>query len=137
MNLIDFLNKVLKTKVDFDGAYGAQCVDLFRRYHQDVIGGEHTGAVVGARDLYNNFSDSGLPDYYYRKSIYKVKIGDVVIFDQTKTNPYGHVALFLGWVDTDRMLIAEQDGFKQDGVKLAVRSRDNVMGVLSPDHLVI
>ena len=36
MNLAEFLNKYTGKKVDFDKVYGAQCVDLFRQYCQDV-----------------------------------------------------------------------------------------------------
>ena len=34
MTLEEFVNKYIGRKVDFDGAYGAQCVDLFRQYNK-------------------------------------------------------------------------------------------------------
>ena len=37
MKLDEFINKYINTKVDFDGAFGAQCVDLFRQYCKDVF----------------------------------------------------------------------------------------------------
>ena len=51
MTLIEFVNRYLGKKVDFDGHYGAQCVDLFRQYNRDVLGNERTESVVGAKDL--------------------------------------------------------------------------------------
>ena len=48
MTLSEFITKYDRKIVDYDGAYGAQCVDLFRQYSKDVLGiKEHTGAVRG------------------------------------------------------------------------------------------
>lgn len=57
MNLIAFVNTYCRKKVDFDGAYGAQCVDLFRQYCKDVLGLPHTGAVEGAKDLWLKYDN--------------------------------------------------------------------------------
>ena len=32
MKLDEFINKYINTKVDFNNAFGAQCVDLYRQY---------------------------------------------------------------------------------------------------------
>ncbi len=47
MTLDEFVKKYLGKKVDYDGQYGAQCVDLFRQYCKDVLGIPHTGGVIG------------------------------------------------------------------------------------------
>ena len=47
MKLDEFVMKYVKTKVDFDKVYGAQCVDLFRQYCYDVLELPHTGSVEG------------------------------------------------------------------------------------------
>ena len=57
MNLREFIIKYNGKKVDFDGAFGAQCVDLFRQYNKDVWGNPHTGAVEGAKDLIKKYSN--------------------------------------------------------------------------------
>ena len=49
MKIEEFINKYLNKIVDFDGAFGAQCVDVFRQYCKDVLEIPHTGAVEGAR----------------------------------------------------------------------------------------
>lgn len=132
MTFTEFINRRIKTKVDFDGVYGPQCVDLFRQYHKDVVGGEHTGSVEGAAELYTRFSESGLPQYYHRKNITVAKPADVVVFGTTPGNPYGHVALFVAWVDKKKIIVFEQDGFRRDGAKFAVRDTDLALGILSP-----
>lgn len=134
MDVIEFVNKYHGKKVDFDGAYGAQCVDLFRQYCKDVLRAGHTGAVEGAKDLYLNYAN--LPaecKYFDRISDTKPRIGDVCVWGATTTNKYGHVAICLGMdEDSGFILVFEQDGFKQDGAKISTRLTKNLLGVLRP-----
>ena len=131
MTLAEFAAKYSGKKVDYDKAYGAQCVDLFRQYCQDVIGCPHTGAVEGARDLWFKFSDNDEKLYFDRFSPWFVQPGAVAIWDETASNKYGHVAIVL-LVDNKakELLVLEQNGFAQDGVKLTVRGWSNLIGVL-------
>lgn len=131
MTFTEFLNKYSGKKVDYDGKYGFQCVDLIRQYHQDVIGGRHTGAVTGAVEFWTRFGESKLPEYYNRHNITMAEAGDIVVFDRTVTNKYGHIALFIR-KDKNGILVFEQDGLRQDGAKFAVRSLDRVLGCLKP-----
>ena len=48
MTLDEFVKKYNGKKVDYDGRYGCQCVDLFRQYCEDVLNIPHTGGVIGA-----------------------------------------------------------------------------------------
>ena len=132
MNFIEFINKYLGKKVDFDGAFGAQCVDLFRQYVKEVLEiREHTGAVEGARDLYINYSKMPLEQKNFTtENTITARYGDVAVWDRTATNRYGHVAIFLCWVNADKMLVFEQDGCRQDGAKLALRDKNNCLGLL-------
>ena len=134
MDVIQFVNKYHGKKVDFDGSFGAQCVDLFRQYCKDVLRAGHTGAVEGAKDLYLKYAD--LPaecKYFDRISDTKPRIGDVCVWDATNTNKYGHVAICLGMdEDSGLILVFEQDGFKQDGAKISARLTKNLLGVLRP-----
>lgn len=127
MTLTQFIKKYLGTKVDFDGKFGSQCVDLFRQYCADVLEVPKTPAVEGAKDLIENpgtlkvTKDSALADY---------SRGDVLIWGATKTNKYGHVAILVDVYNTKYFVVLEQDGFRQDGVKLSFRSRENLLGCL-------
>jgi len=127
MTFTQFIKKYLGTKVDYDGNYGVQCVDLFRKYCADVFEIPQPPAVEGAKDLIKNpgklcvTDDSLLADY---------SRGDVLIWGATKTNPYGHVAILVSLYNTKYFVVLEQDGFKQDGCKLAFRSRENLLGCL-------
>ena len=135
MRLTQFIKTYLGKKVDYkdekfkgDGSY--QCVDLARQYFHDVWEVEQfpaLGADGGAKDIFdkctnvNTTVDSALADY---------SVGDVLIWNSSKTNKYGHVAILVAIYNTKYFIVLEQDGFKQDGVKLAFRSRENLRGCL-------
>lgn len=127
MTLTQFIKKYLGSKVDFDGNFGAQCVDLYRLYLRDVFDVPQTPGVDGAKDIIDNpgtlkvTRDSALADY---------SRGDVLIWGATSSNKYGHVAILVEIYNTKYFIVLEQDGFKQDGVKLAFRSRENLLGCL-------
>lgn len=130
MTFTMFINKYLGKKVDFDGISGCQCTDLYRQYCKDVLDIPQTPALGeegGAKDIFDKHGvlqvtkDSATADY---------SVGDVLIWDKSKTNKYGHVAILVAIYNTKYFVVLEQDGFKQDGVKLAFRSRENLRGCL-------
>lgn len=129
MKLDEFINKYIKTKVDFDGAYGAQCVDLFRQYCKDVLNIPHTGAVEGAKDLILKYHNLPLEMKYFSLTSYAV-CGDIVVYNSTKNNPYGHVAIYLNDIGLNEILVFEQNGFTQNGAELNIRNRENIIGYL-------
>lgn len=132
MTLTEFVDKYTGKKIDFDGRYGAQCVDVFRQYCKDVLDIPHTGGVVGASELYTKYEAMPLEQKYFNKLVYtgeKPEAGDVVIFGATKTNSYGHVAIVLD-ANTEKITVFEQDGFKQDGAHIGSWSYARVLGFL-------
>ena len=133
MSFEEFIIKYNGKKVDYDGAYGAQCVDLFRLYNREVWGNPHTGAVDGAKDLVVNYERMPLEQRFLSlvpvdRDI--VKAGDVAVWNATEVNKYGHVAIVVGVLGDESLIVFEQDGFKQDGAKLNVRSSKNLLGFL-------
>ena len=129
MNLNEFVKKYNGLCVDFDHAYGSQCVDLFRQYSKDVNGTPHTGAVEGAKDLFLSYDKLTEEKKWYKKVTRGFKSGDVLVWDKTSTNRYGHVAILLAEMNDD-FIVFEQNGFKQDGAKITLRNRDNLLGAL-------
>lgn len=136
MFLEEFVKKYNGKKVDFDGVYGSQCVDLFRQYVKECLEiPEHTGSCStsgGAKDLFLDYSKMPLEKKYFYKYVKKSKgfvQGDILIWDSLETNKYGHVAIYLGKINND-VIVFEQDGFKQDGAKINLRSLLNFLGVL-------
>lgn len=127
ISLTQFIKKYLGTKVDFDGKFGSQCVDLARQYYSEVLDVPQFPPVEGAKDIIKNpgklkvIKEDALADY---------SSGDVLIWGASRTNQYGHVAILVSIYNTKYFIVLEQDGFKQDGCKLAFRSRENLLGGL-------
>lgn len=131
MRIDEFISKNIGKKVDYDGAFGAQCVDLFRQYAKDVWGiPVHLGAVEGAKDLYEKYSTLPNEVKYLERLGRGPVTGDVVVWGETKTNKYGHVAIVVGNMPGRDLLVFEQNGFAQDGAKLTIRTIDNLLGYL-------
>ena len=127
ISLTQFIKKYLGTKVDFDGKFGPQCVDLTRQYYSEVLDVPQFPPVEGAKDIIKNpgklkvIKEDALADY---------SSGDVLVWGASRTNQYGHVAILVSIYNTKYFIVLEQDGFKQDGCKLAFRSRENLLGGL-------
>jgi len=134
MTLEEFVIKYNGKKVDYDGVFGSQCVDLFRQYCVDVLLiAEHTGSCQssgGAKDLFLDYHRMPVEKKYFIRSSSKTcKAGDVLIWNESLTNKYGHVAIYLGMIGNS-YLVFEQDGFKQDGAKINLRGKENLLGYL-------
>jgi hypothetical protein len=134
MTLEEFVKKYNGKKVDYDNAYGAQCVDLFRQYTKEALGiKEHTGPCAtsgGAKDLFLDYDKMPVEKKYFTRSKVKNWIpGDVLIWDQSPINKYGHVAIFLAKLGNS-FLVFEQNGITQAGAEIQVRTRDNLLGYL-------
>ena len=133
MELKKFVQKYNGKSIDFDKAYGAQCVDVFRQYCAEVLNIEHTGGVNGAKDLFLDYFKMPKEQKYFMlvkdKDGVKYKEGDVLVWNATKTNQYGHVAILLSEMSGD-LLVFEQNGFTQDGAKIVLRTKENLLGAL-------
>lgn len=133
MNLREFIIKYNGKKVDFDGAFGAQCVDLFRQYNKDVWGNPHTGAVDSAKDLVIKYSElEGEKKFLNLVPVNTnfVFPGDVAVWGETSKNEHGHVAIVVLVLNEKNLVVFEQDGLKLDGAKLNVRPVENIIGFL-------
>lgn len=130
MDIFEFIETYLGKKVDYDGCYGAQCVDLFRQYCSDVLKVPRTESVIGAKDIAEHYEELPITKKHFEMlNVKEAKLGDIAIWGSTASNQYGHIAIVLANLGS-RLIVLEQDGYKQDGTKLAYRSTDNVIGIL-------
>lgn len=127
MTLEEFTVQYSHKKVDYDGAFGAQCVDLFRQYCKDVLNVKQYPPVEGAKDLAYSYGDL---KFIPTSEVENCERGDIAIFDKTNSNPYGHVAIVMQDMCDGAFLLFEQDGFAQDGAKMRARKKDNLLGIL-------
>jgi hypothetical protein len=130
-SLDGFVRKYVNKPVDFDGAYGAECVDLFRQYCSD-LGFRRTEPVGGASELFTGYygktelesqfkrypmSEAGSGDY--------PRAGDCIIWDKLPT--YGHVAICLH-ADSVILAVFEQYGYVEDDKAASLDERSRFLG---------
>jgi len=97
MTLTDFIAKYNGKYIDFDGVYGAQCMDLMHQYVVEVLGiaDPNVLSAPAAVDLYNNFDNIyGHEDFdLIANTVNNVPLeGDIIVWD---IYTYGHVAIFV------------------------------------------
>lgn len=90
----DFYRKWVGVGANPDGAFGAQCVDLFDQFC--IENGFSYPHVNGAKDFYNKFhaNEGGLKNNFISVSPDKMQDGDWVIWGESMGGGYGHVAMF-------------------------------------------
>jgi hypothetical protein len=150
MNRSDFLKKypgkltlaeferaaLAEKRIDWDGAYGEQCVDLFRFYCHCVLGmGKQPAGVIGAKDFFLNYKkDPVLIEHFMRienTPDFVPKPGDVDIWDSTPLNPFGHISIEIGPSTTKTLMSLDQNVIKNTITKQR-HGYNNFLGVLRP-----
>lgn len=130
MTLQQFRDKYIGKKVDFDGFYGGQCVDLYRQYVKDVLGYPQSPGVGGAAEIW----DSASPEYYDFIKNTPTGVpqpGDIVIWNRRAGGGFGHVAIFLRG-DINRFTSLDQNWPTLDKVTETEHNYTNVIGWLRP-----
>lgn len=114
--------------IDPDNAYGLQCVDVADDYAEAIFPGlswaQTIGGVNGAREFYGRTNDyfQWVPNVVGDSSSVPVR-GDLVIFNGSRLNPYGHVAVVLS-ADANTITVIQQDGFLQSPAAVATLPYD-------------
>lgn len=136
-----FVNKYNGGAWDFDGKYGAQCVDLFDFYNRDVVGAGWIGTprTGGARDLWEAPSNTREQHYIALPKGTPLQPGDVLVYgspygrvtENGKAIDYGHVRIFIG----DGKVIQQNKDWKQRTSVDTLGARDE-LGVLRPRKFV-
>lgn len=110
--------------VDYDGGYGAQCVDGFKMFHAHFVGGP---TIRGnGKDNVNNAVASGL---YSRVSLANMQPGDVISWGSSWGRGYGHVGVALGRASGGKVYVWNQ----LNGVcRFSNLSTSGIVGVARP-----
>lgn len=127
-----FIQKWLGRRIDQDGAFGFQCVDLIKQYALEVFGFK-PGAWGNAIDYWTN-TNHPLLTKFSRISSQSPQKGDIVILNPTSTNRFGHIAIA---VDASTMLeqngaTGDGDGAGRDEVRLRTIPKARIAGILRP-----
>ena len=73
--------------LDYDGAYGAQCVDLIKYYY------DYLGCASYARGNGSDYATNALPSGWTRLKGAQPRLGDILVYTGGYNN-YGHVAIY-------------------------------------------
>lgn len=97
MDYREFFNKYNGKKVDFDGYYGPQCVDLFNQYLKDVLGINNPIQQFPVASAYQIWDYAKNNNKFKRIENTPTGVpqqGDIIIWKKTSSLPHGHVAIF-------------------------------------------
>lgn len=127
MTLQEFIAKWNGKRVDFDGHYGDQCMDLYRQYVQEVWGRPQTAGVKSAYMVFDTIS----PLEYDKFTSGELKVGDVVVFNQNFGKD-GHIAVVENPKDPKSLVVFGQNDPVGAPCKLSRHTYANIIGWFRP-----
>ena len=134
-----FISKWSGKKADWDGAYGGQCVDLFRFYVNEVLDLPQPRSVRGAGDFWHNYdSDPILKDNFKKipntPDFVPIK-GDVMIWNYNAGDGFGHIGMVMDGATTGKFTSFDQNWRALNVSEPTGHYYTNVYGVLRPNVL--
>lgn len=130
MTLNQFIGKYSGKKIDFDGAYQGQCVDLYRQYVKEVLNLAQSPGVKGASEIFATASVQ-LYDKILNTPTEIPQKGDIVIWNSKAGGGFGHVAVFIEG-DTNRFKSFDQNWRALNVCEITEHNYTNVQGWLHP-----
>lgn len=138
MSYIAFKGRWLGKRVDYDHAYGYQCVDLIKQYLSEEFGVK-AGAWGNAIDYWYKTNPAILAKFDHL-STKATRQGDIVILQGINGNPYGHIGVADGGSNIiTGVPLLEQNGSTGSGSGTggdAIRVKNKpywrIVGVLRP-----
>ncbi len=85
---LTWVRSQLGKSLDYDGVYGAQCVDLIKYYY------DYLGCASYARGNGADYASNALPSGWTRHKGAQPQPGDILVYSGTSDNPNGHVAIY-------------------------------------------
>lgn len=121
---------------DFDGWYGAQCVDLFNFYNKGFVGGGFTSGVTGAKDIWGNPNMNR--NYAALGANQRAQMGDVVVYGPSWGGGYGHVGIVVQDLGGQlRVLNANATSAGSRGLTvISTLSKNGMLGYYRPRKLM-
>lgn len=101
--------------MDPDGVYGFQCTDVAKDYAQAIFPGVSWVNSIGYGDAKNLYAGANgkyfdkIPNDPHDPNQLPIT-GDIIVYNSTATNPYGHIAVVVS-ANSAGVTVIEQDGF--------------------------
>lgn len=131
MTAQQYIDSIMGKHIDYDGAYGAQCVDIIKKYFPDVIG--IPAIRNNAIDYWTNYPTASFTRISNTPSFVPIK-GDIMIWG-TSVGQYGHIAIVES-ANVNTFVSTDQNWPYDNGTGVAHRVTHNysgVLGVLRPN----
>lgn len=131
-----WINAYNNKYVDYDGRYGAQCVDLYNFYTTGFAGGDPMmGRVNYAGDIFNNYDPRA-----YKRMAGNVagRMGDVAVFRAGPGTPLTHVGIVVGDNGNGTLRLLQANATPQGSAGKTIISnisKSTLMGYLRPNKL--
>lgn len=104
----DFRNHRMGGKVNYDWAFGYQCVDLIKLYWEEVLGMDRIWALGNAKDVPNN--PIFRKGWEILKGTNNLMQWDIIIRSKGK---YGHIAI-VDHIHNGKVYVLEQNGSRKN-----------------------
>ena len=122
--------------LDYDGRYGAQCVDLYNFYTSRFAGGDPMmGRVNYAQDIFNNYDARA---YKRLGGNVSGRMGDVAVFRMGGGTPSSHVAIVVGDNGDGTLRVLQSNAGPRGSAGNSIISnisKSTLMGYLRPNKL--
>lgn len=130
-----FISAYNNKYIDYDGAFGNQCVDLYNYYTSKFVGG--TNIMVGwAPEIYNAYDTKA---YARTGANVPGAMGYVAIFRPGGTTPSGHVAIVVGDNGNGTLRVLQSNATpagSRGNTIISNISKASLMGYLIPRKLM-
>ncbi len=132
----DFIQQYNNKYLDYDGRYGAQCVDLYNFYVTKFVGADPMMGRVGyAEDIFNNYDSRAMTRYGANTT---GRMGDVVVFGRGAGTPFSHVGIVVADNGNGTLRILQSNATPQGSAGNSIISnisKATLMGYLRPNKL--
>ena len=134
----EFMSKYLGKKVDIDGLYGGQCVDLFNAWNKDYNKGIYINCKPSgyARSLAENKANNGILKYFKETQVNNMIEGTVVIYGKCKFAPDSHVCFFIKDNGNGTYQALQQNYKNKQYVTIDNNPYEGIIGAFIPNQLV-
>lgn len=126
MTFDQFISQYLGKKIDWDGFYGGQCVDLYRQYVNDCLGLPQSPGVGGAAEIWDSAS-SKYYDFIENDPLAVPNKGDILVWNRRVGGGFGHVSIFIEG-DVNSFVSLDQNWPTLDVVTKTKHNYNNVIG---------
>lgn len=134
MDYKEFFQKYNGKKIDFDGAYSTQCVDLFNQYLVEVLDIKNPIQMFPVASAFQIWDYAKTNTEFTRIENTPEGVpqeGDIIIWKKTSNLPHGHVSIFDNG-DVNKFKSFDQNWPIGSECKLVEHNYNGVQGWLRP-----